>query len=260
MPSMADFLDEWNLSPDEWPTTRGQKLKGRAIPFVGAVPRADGYGVRLLALPMVEAGRADTGWKNFWDTSATLREIVEFGDPDETDDSGWQGRADAARLLMFQFSIGLMMMDHLINPPRPLDYDRRAAVEALLLLLSKAVHEMAAIDQFNGKFWAEAVRHLAIRRAKWLSGGTAPDSITVAAEAKPTLADFIRDLAGDTENLLALAYVVHQNGVDNAELAAAFKTAEVDINNQIVLAQRLLAISPRAIGLNEAQLKVVRDV
>ena len=161
---------------------------------------------------------------------------------------------------MLQFSIGLMMMDHLISPPRPLNYDRRAAIERLLLLLTKAVREMTAIDQLNGKFWSEAVRHLAIRRAKWLSSGAVPGGVPLGAESKPTLADFIRDLAGDTENLLALAYVAHQNGVDKAELAAAFSAAGVDINSEIALAESLLAISPRAIGLNEAQLDVAREV
>ncbi len=260
MPSAAGFLEEWHLTPEGWPTQHGHKLKLHAIPFEGAGPRADGYGARLLALPMVEVERADTGWKKFWDATATLREIVEFGDPDETDNGGWEGRSEAARLLMLQFSIGLMMMDHLIEPPRPLGYDQRAAIEALLSLLDEAVREMAAIDQLNGKFWSEAVRHLAIRRAQWLSSRAGPAGVALSAEVKPTLADFIRNLAGDTENLLALAYVAQRNGVDKATLATAFEVAEVDISSEIVIAERLLTISPRAIGLNEAQIDAAREV
>jgi hypothetical protein len=260
MPSATGFLDEWRLTPDGWPTQRGQKLKLHAIPFELAGPRADGYGARLLALSMVEVERADTGWKKFWDSTATLREIVEFGDPDETGNGGWEGRSDAARLLMLQFSIGLMMMDQLIEPARPLSYDRRTALEGLLPLLDQAVREMTAIDQLNGKFWSEAVRHLAIRRVKWVSSGAAPSGVALSAEAKPALADFIRNLAGDTENLLALAYVAQRNGVDKAALATAFKAAEVDIGAEIAIAERLLAISPRAIGLNEAQLDAAREV
>ena len=260
MPSAAGFVDEWRLTPDGWPTQRGQKLKLRAIPFEGAWPRADGYGARLLALPMVEVERPDAGWKKFWDATATLREIVEFGDPDETDNGGWEGRTDAAHLLMLQFSIGLMMMDHLIGLRRPLGYDRQTALDGLLPLLDEAVREMTAIDQLNGKFWSEAVRHLAIRRAQWLSGCAAPNGVALGADTKPTLADFIRDLGGDTENLLALAYVAQRNGVDKAALATAFKAAEVDISAEIAIAKRLLAISPRAIALNEAQLDAAREV
>jgi hypothetical protein len=119
---------------------------------------------------------------------------------------------------------------------------------------------MTAIDQLNGKFWSEAVRHLAIRRAKWLSSGTEPNSIAINAEVKPTLVDFIRSLAGDTENLLALVYVAQRNGIDRATLAAAFKAAKVDINAEISIAVHLLAISPRAIGLNQAQIDSAREV
>jgi len=260
MPPAASFLDDWHLTPDGWPKQRGLKLKLHALPFEGSAPRADGYGARLLALPMVEIERADAGWKRFWDTTATLREIVEFGNPDETDNGGWEGRTEAARLLMLQFSIGLMMMDYLIGPQRPLGYDQRTALEGLLPLLDEAVSEMAAIDQLNGKYWSEAVRHLAIRRAKWNSSCAAPNGVALSNDAKPTLADFIGALAGDTENLLALAFVAQRNGVDRAELAAAFKAAGVNIKAEIAIAEHLRAISPRAIDLNEAQLDAAREI
>ncbi|MBU2859041.1 hypothetical protein HF290_00960 [Acidithiobacillus ferrooxidans] len=260
MPSPSEFFDEWHISPDEWPTQPGQSLKLHAIPFEGAGPRADGYGARLLAIPMVEAGRADDLWKQFWDSTDTLREIVEFGDPDETENDGWQGRNEAAKLLMLQFSVGLMMLDHLIEPQRPLEYDRSSAIENLLPCLHEAVREMAATDQLNREFWSEAVRHLAIRRAKWLSGPTGPNSVALSAEVKPILADFIRTLAGDTENLLSLAYVARRNGVDSAALAAAFKAAEVDIGTEIAIAEHLFAISPRAIGINAAQINAAREI
>lgn len=260
MPSPEEFLVEWHISPDEWPAQKGQRLKLHASPFEGAELRADGYGARLLAIPMVEAERPDELWKRFWDSTATLREVVEFGDPDETDNDGWQGRADAARLLMLQFSIGLMMMDHLIRPQRPLACDLRTALEGLLPLLDEAVREMTAIDPFNLKFWSDAIRHLAVRRAKWLSGPDTPNGVALNAKAKPTLADFIGSLAGDTENLLGLAYVAHQNDIGSAALNAAFKATGVDIGAEIAIAQHLVEISPRAIGIGEAQLSAARAI
>jgi len=258
MPSPEGFLAEWILNPEQWLAKQGQMLKLHARPFEDAEQRVDGYGARLLAIPMVEAERPNELWKRFWYSTATLREIVEFGDPDETDNDGWRGRADAARLLMLQFSIGLMMMDHLIWPQRPLGNDLRTVIGGLLPLLDEAVREMTAIDQLNGKFWSEAARHLAIRRARWLSEPVASNVIALGADAKPTLADFIRALAGDTENLLALTHVAQQNGVDCAALVAAFKTAGVDIEAEIAIAQHLLDISPRAIGISEAQLNAAR--
>lgn len=260
MPPPTTFLDEWRSSPDEWPLRYSQGLKLRAIPFEGGAPRADGYGARLLAIPIVETEHADNLWRRFWDSTAPLREIVEFGDAEATDNNGWQGRIDAANLLMLQFSIGLMMMDHLVMPPRPLNYDRLAVVADLLPCLDEAIREMTAIDQLNAKFWSEAVRHLAIRRAKWLSDRTEPNGIALNAEARPTLAEFIRALAGDTENLLALAYAARQNGVDKTALANAFKEADVDLDAEIKIAAYLLEISPRAIGLSEVQLDAAREI
>ncbi len=262
MPSPAVFFEEWALSPEGWPSHRGQTLRFHAAPFDG-MPRADGYGARLLALPVVEAENADTGWKRFWDSTTTLREIVEFGDSDEAISGGWRGRREASNLLMLQFSIGLMMIDHLILPQRPLVYDRLSAIEGLLPLLGEAVREMTAIDQLNGKFWSEAMRHLAIRRAAWLSGSGAQSTgagVVLGPEVKPTLADFISDLAGDTENLLALVYVALRNGLEKTAVVNAFKEAGVDLRAEIGIAERLLAISPRAIGLTEAQVDEARGL
>ena len=251
MPSAATLLDEWHLTPDTWPSSHGERLRLHANPFMGAQPRADGYGARLLALLIVEGEPADERWDKFWGATTALREVVEFGDSEETDSGGWQKRTDAAELLMLQFSIGLMMMDHLVEPPRPLDYDRRSALQGLVALLDQAVREMVVIDQFHGKFWSEAIRHLAIRRAKWLTGPTDSNAVAFSSEVKPTLSDFMRALAGDTENLLTLAYMAEQNGVDRTALASAFKAAEIDLRSEISIAERLLAISPRSIGLNE---------
>lgn len=229
-------------------------------PLEAAGIRADGYGARILALPMVESAEpADKVWKRFWQSTDALREIVEFGDADAADEGGWHGTMEAARLLMFQFSIGLMMLDHLILPQRALIYDRKISLEALLPLLDNAVREMAAIDRLNGKFWSEALRHLAIRRAAWLANVTSPDRLAISSDAKPTLADFIQNLAGDTEGLLVLAYVAQRNGVERSALAAAFAEAKVDIETELGMAERLLAISPHAMSLTAEQLQCVHE-
>lgn len=258
MPSPFGFLGDWKLSPENWSSSGGQTLKARAMPFEMGTPRADGYGPRLLALSVVEPESADTTWAKFWSSTAMLREIVEFGDADENDGVGWQGRSDASRLLMLQFSVGLMTLDHLILPQRTLPYDRRSSTMGLLPLLDDAVREMTAIDQLNGKFWIEAKRHLAIRRATWLAGtgirqaGT--DVVALDPETKPTLTDFIRDLAGDTEGLLNLVHIALLNHVEKRVLADAFREAGVDLGGEIEIAKRLLEISPRAANLRQAQI------
>jgi hypothetical protein len=261
MPSTSAFLKAWSLTAEEWSSHKGTVLRAIASPFEAAGVRADGYGARVLALPMVESDEpANKVWKRFWQSSDTLREIVEFGDADAADEGGWHGTMEAARLLMFQFSIGLMMLDHLILPQSTLTYDRRISLEALLPVLDNAVREMAAIDRLNGKFWSEALRHLAIRRAAWLANESSSDRLAISPDAKPTLADFVQNLAGDTEGLLVLAYVAQRNGVERSALLAAFTEAKVDIETELAIAKRLLAISPRAISLTADQLKGVHEL
>lgn len=256
MPSPEEFLEEWRLSVDEWPARRGRELQLRAIPFEGSAPIANGYGGRLLAIPLVESGRADDRWREFWVSTLTLREVVEFGDLDETDTGSWQGRGDAAGLLMLQFNIGLMMLDHLIMPPCQLSYDRQAAIENLLPCLAESVREMASIDQLNRKFWAEATRHLAIRRAKWLSD----ENVVLGTETKPTLADFIYTLSGDTENLLAFVYVALQNDISEETIVTAFNAANVNIKAEIAIADSMCVMSPEKFALGKAQLDAVREI
>lgn len=257
IPELTDFLYEWVITPEGWQEPNGQTLKLRAVPFEIGGPKADGYGGRLLAVPMVEAAPADEQWRRFWGSTIVLREIAEFGDADETTNGGWDGRSDAGRLLMLQFNIGLMMLDHLIGPPRELTYDRSSAIGGLLPSLYDAVREMAAIDQLNLKFWSAALRHLAIRRARWISTSASGASLLDVA-ARPTLSDFVQSLAGDTENLLSLAYVAEKNEISRAEIAGAFEAADVDIGAEIAIAERLISISPRAIGLDQQQLDNIR--
>lgn len=261
MPSTSAFLGAWSLTAEEWSSHKGAMLRAVASPFEAAGVRADGYGARILAVPMVESAQpADKVWKRFWQSTDTLREIIEFGDADAADEGGWHGTMEAARLLMFQFSIGLMMLDHLILPQRGPIYDRRISLEALLPTLDNAAREMAAIDRLNGKFWTEALRHLAIRRAAWLANVSSSDRVAIHPHAKPTLADFVQNLAGDTESLLVLAYVALRNGVEKNALVAAFAEAKVDIEAELNIAERLLAISPRAISLTADQLKSVHEL
>ena len=82
-PSTSAFLHAWALTAEGWSSNRGKTLRSLASPFDAAGVRADGYGARILALPMTESDEpADQIWKRFWQSTGALREIVEFGDAD----------------------------------------------------------------------------------------------------------------------------------------------------------------------------------
>ena len=257
-----DFLDEWALSPEDWESKRGQNLRAHASLFETFGNRADAYGTRMLALPLVESSNPEDAWKALWDSTSAIREIIEFGDADAETSESWRGQSEASGLMRLAFGLGLMMMDHLIAPSCPLKYERRSAIKGLLGSLTDAVREMSAIDKLDRNFWSEAMRHLAIRRAIWLTKGRpAPRSAAEVAldeTTRPVFADYIRDLTGDLPGLLALIEVASRNGVDPATLKRAFIEAEINLQADVDMAERLLKLDPKRAGFSPAQISSAR--
>lgn len=264
MPPADEFLEEWVLSPEDWMSERGQRLKAHASLFETFGRRADAYGTRVLALPLVEGSNPEFVWKHLWESTSAVREIIEFGDADSEADGGWHGRSEASGLMRLAFGLGLMMMDHLIAPSRQLPYERRSALKGLLGSLTDAVREMTAIDLLDRRYWIEAARHLAIRRAIWLTTRHAePSSASEVAfddSTTPTFADYIRDLTGDLDGLLALIEVALRNGVDPNKLKRTLIEARVNLQTDIDLAERLLKLDPKRAGFSSEQISSARGL
>jgi hypothetical protein len=258
MPAVDDFLAEWRVSPDEWASVPGRILQAHASLFETLGKRADAYGTRVLALPLIEVPDALGVWRRLWASTDTIREVVEFGDADAGRDDEWRPRSEAAQLMRLVFGLGLMMMDHIIMPIRPLAYDRRPVLERLLRSLAEAVNEMASIDHSDQGFWGDAMRHLAIRRVVWLSGRQ-PEASPAAAvsfdeKTRPRLEDFIRGLRGDVQALMGLVEVALRNRVDPATLKQALEVAGIDLRKERSLAERLVDLDPKRAGITTEQL------
>ncbi|HEY5212250.1 MAG TPA: hypothetical protein VIJ38_04430 [Acidobacteriaceae bacterium] len=259
MPSAEDFLDQWKLSPEEWAEMRGQSLRDRAALFGVFGKRADAYGSRLLAIPLAEAHEPQRVWRHLWDTAETIRDIVEFGDPDARQDHALDTGLAACELMQLVFALGLMMLECVVDPNRKIQCGRQVSLEVLFQLLADAVGEMSAIDRFSRTFWNDAVRHLAVRRAIWV-GGSGQLAATFPDDAKPTFGDFIAELSGDTEGLLALIDVALRNRVSIDMLRKALDDAGIDLVAHISLADRLIAISPKRSGVGPEQLSAARSL
>jgi hypothetical protein len=263
MPGVDDFLSEWRLSPEDWPLAPGRLLRAHASLFATLGRRADAYGMRVLALPMVQVPDALGVWNQLWETTGPIREIVEFGDPEVAPEDAWRPRSEAGQLMRLVFGLGLMMMDHIIIPIRALSYDRRAVLEGLLRALYDAVNEMAPIDHFDQGYWGEATRHLAVRRAVWLAGKQPVSPATYGTiafddETRPRLQDFIRGLLGDVQALLGLVEVARRNGVDAAMLKQALGAAGVELEKETDLAERLIALDPKRAGITSEQVAAAK--
>jgi hypothetical protein len=264
MPSIEEFLAEWRISPEDWTSERGNILRQHASLFETLGKRADAYGTRVLALPLVEVPDAFQVWRQLWGATGPIREIVEFDDADAPRDEEWRGRSEAAQLIRLAFGLGLMMMDQIIMPVRPLTYDRRATFAELLPALAETVKEMAAIDHSDQGYWGDAMRHLAIRRAVWLSGKH-PESSPMAAVAfddavRPMLEDFVRDIRGDVQGLMGFIEVALRNHVYQEQLRRVIETVGFNLRKEIDLATRLVELDPKRARITPEQLEAAQGL
>ena len=262
MPKSESFIDEWALDLDGWDSEFGQRLRDRADLFVTSGNRPDAYGIRLLALPIAEDSRPDLIWKQLWDSTSAIREIVEFGYGDKTREEDRKHRSAASDLMRILFGLGLTTMDQLIAPDRALLCDRQQTLKAFLPMLTSAVREMAAIDRLDLGYWSQALLHLATRRAVWLVNPreSVTEKLVFNDQIAPTLADFIPEFNGDTESLLGLVEVLVRNGVALESVKHAIGQTNVDLVKEIRQAERLLQLSPKHFRITANQISVARTL
>ena len=258
MPGMGDFLEQWTLNPDAWASQRGQQLRERASFFETIGKRPDAYGTRLLAIPLAEAQETGKVWLQIWGGTHVIREIIEFGDPEIGQDEGMGTVSEASQLMKFVFGLGLMMLECIIDSNCKIQYDRQTSLEELFSLLVDTVREMSSIERFGGVYWSEAFRHLAIRRAVWVKSDI-PLAATFQEHAKPSFGDFLRELSGDPEALLALLDVALKNKVRRDILKTSIDETGINLLAQIDLADRLLAIDRRRAGIGPEQISTARS-
>lgn len=109
-PDNADFLAEWAISSDELAGKKGQDLRERASLIVTMSKEMPGMAARSLAYPIVRLAFPTEAWIGMWNATHTLREIVEFGDADASNDE-YHSRSEAGKLLLLVFRIGLAILD-----------------------------------------------------------------------------------------------------------------------------------------------------
>lgn len=161
------FLAEWTISPDEWAVGKGQRLRERASLTVILSKEMPGMAAHSLAYSIVRSGSPTEAWIGMWNATHTLREIVEFGDADASDDE-YHSRSEAGKLLLLVFRIGLAILDQRVAQCSSSGSPEARSQAKLHEALASAIREMREIDDtLNREEWIAAVRHLAIRRLIW---------------------------------------------------------------------------------------------
>ena len=238
MPSSEAFIQQWALTPEAWGGAAGALIEDRASIFLPLGGRADSFGVRILAIPIAEASDPVTEWLRLWNICTPLRETIEFGSYEDRRPNGTTDMMAAGRLMQLVLSLGLMTLDAFVDKSRNIRGDRNVLAMKLLGLLKRSVQDMSAIDHLNSSYWVDTYRHLLVRRAKW-TDKVEGLAVELGSVASPTLSEFLRYVANDTEMLLAVTQVMRMNGVRDEIQRSALHEANVDLAQKIDVAEQL---------------------
>jgi hypothetical protein len=264
-PESTDFLAEWAILPDEWADKKGQNLRERASLIVTMSKEIPGMAAHLLALSIVRSGAPTEAWIGMWNAVHTLREIVEFGDVDASDDE-YHSRSEAGKLLFLVFCIGLAIFDQRVAQCSSSDSTEvRRSQTKLYEALSSAIREMREIDDtLNRDEWNAAVRHLAIRRLIWeeqVPESQKPGRFHVfRPEDTPAFSDYLKAAKSDAIELLAVLQSALLNNPDIPRLQNELQIASVDLTDVLVMVKRLNQYCPRRYPVDESQLRRLEDL
>lgn len=260
-PDSEKFLDEWSISLDDWASERGKQLRERASLIETMTKEIPGDAARFLAYPIAMSESPVDVWIGLWNDTQSLREIVEFGDTDASGDE-YQSRAEAGKLLMLVFCLGLAVLDQRASQCLAGNSAQTRDLARLHEALALAVREMREIDDtLNREQWLQAIRHLAVRRLIWEHRATEVEkngrfSVFSSAD-KPTFSDYLSAAKDDVMELLAVVQMTLLNEADRNIVQDKLHVASIDLSKVIATAKRLNDVSDRKYPINEAQLREI---
>ncbi len=257
-PATTEFVNEWAIDSDDWHGEVGRQLLAHANLFVIFNKAMPGMAAHLLAYPIVRSTSPVQTWCKMWHSTHALREIVEFGNSDTSQDN-YRSSSQAAELLLLLFCIGLAIWDQrteqCTNNTSPLARSQVALHKSLTL----AVREMREIDDtLNREKWRVAFQHLAIRRLMWEPQSSnekhAKHPTVFCQDDLPTFSDYLRDAQGDAFELLALLASAALNRLDVPNLRSQLQAESINVSETVAFIRRLNQYHPRKYPVDQLQL------
>lgn len=260
VPDCKSFLDEWEISFDDWVGEQGKQLRERASLIVTMTKEITSNAAHCLAYPIAVSESPVDTWIKLWDVTQPLREIVEFGDADVF---GSQARGEAGELLLLVFCIGLAILDQRVNQCSDCNSLQARMLAKLHKVLTFAVQEMCEIDDtLNREQWLKAMQHLAMRRLIWEDRTTKAETVgrfsVFLPTDKPTFSDYLSAAKNDVMELLAILQMTQLNESDHKIVRDKLDAASINLTEVIKTANRLNTISTRKYPINEAQLQKIQ--
>lgn len=237
-PDIRDFINEWNLTPTEWNSSKGQSIRSHVSEYHATQP--NNYACRVLGYSVALSDNFTSHWLNMWNSSVALREILEFR-PIYKISAEWQP-SDASRLMRTLVDVGLGILDCTANAQETLNPEILNQSAALFQALWEATTEMLSIDFYGNDFWPIMQQHLVIRRLQWtVEAKNANDdhySIWLDKATYPTSPEILALVASNPCSFISLLPILVQNKVPKQALKDLINQAEIDLVSLVSSADR----------------------
>lgn len=253
VPDSTSLINDWILTIDDWNGNKGQILRNRAEIFIYSTNEIPGDFANYIVSPLVLSSSAVEGWRELWELTYPLREIVEFGYPDDNKlGKKYDSSTEANRLLWLLFRFGLAAFDQIINS----NLNDISEAMKLYNILIDASHEMQQIDYFiDREKWGKArqllaIKHLLLENYFLMKDNNSKNNIYIE-EAKLSFSDFLKNAEYDHEELLSLIQIALENIPNIQIIKDKIRDAKIDLNKAIQTALFLNSISPTKYPFNK---------
>lgn len=166
-PDVSAFIEEWNLTPTEWNSSKGKSLRSHVSQFHANQP--NNYACRVLGYSIALSEDFTCHWLSMWNSSVALREILEFH-PIDRISKEWEP-SDASGLMRTLVDVGLGILICTADVQETLNPEILKKSAALFQALWEATTEMLSIDFYGEDFWPIMQQYLVIfrLRLKWFT-------------------------------------------------------------------------------------------
>lgn len=192
----SDFIEEWNLDFDSWSDKKGTRLIESSRLFNMKSQETPNKSSHLLAYSIAMSNSPSLNWIKLWNNTRLLREIVEYGDFQDSRVDRYKGSTEAIRLVFLAFDIGLAILDQIAQ--RYIDNKEISKNEIIQLYraLLTSVNEMREVNYFiDIEKWENASLSLIVRRLHWESG--VGDIAIFDLQDKPSFSDLVKQSTYD---------------------------------------------------------------
>lgn len=249
------FLNEWDLSVDDWYEDKGQQLRDHSGHLINTYSqtRFPSDLAYLLAYPIAQNHSGIDDWCKTWDSATYLRELAEFG----SENDSYENRSKASELLFFLWQVGFALFDFKAQHSNAANSDLARNLARLFQYLHASLQEMIMIvDTLNREKWQLMPELLAVRRLLWEEQEKTNNQeyVIFNKDDQPRFSDYLKSKKHQELEVIQLLNTALRNNIMPSSIKKQIKVAGISIKKVIDKANKLNKISEKHYPLNTTML------